>query len=95
MDWLHIIHAAASLIFVIGLIFLCLWLYKYLESKSKNNFFTKLNARQNIEIIETRRLDAKSSIMLIRCGKKRHTILLSPSGNILLETTSAETAKHD
>lgn len=85
MNWLHILHAILSLIFVIGLLLLCLWLFKYLETKGfQNKIFKTVNNKQKIHIVEIRKIDTKNSIAIIKCQQKLYTILLSSHGNLIL-----------
>ena len=85
MDWLHILHAILSLVFVIGLLFLCLWIFKYLESKGLHNkIFAQVNSKQKIKNIETKRIDSKNAITIVDCQNIQYTLLLSQSGNLIL-----------
>lgn len=85
MEWHAILQAVLSLVFVIGLLFLTLWLMKYCELKGINCRLVKnLKSAQRLQIIETRRLDTKNTVVLLRCDNTEHLVLLGTSSNLVL-----------
>lgn len=85
MEWAHIIRAVLSLVFVIGLLLLSLWAFKYCELKGlKCKLVKNLKSTSRLEIIELRRLDTKNMLALVRCDKREFLLLLGPSSNLLL-----------
>lgn len=85
MEWLLLLKAVLSLVLVLGLLLLTLWAIKYLEvNSSKLKFIKKLGEARRIEVVETKRLDAKNSIILIRRDNVEHLVLLGNS-NLLIE----------
>ncbi|MBQ8436198.1 MAG: hypothetical protein IJX20_00955 [Alphaproteobacteria bacterium] len=87
MEIALIIKAVLTLIFVLGLLFLTVWGLKYCELKSANNrIFNKIRVKRRLEIIENSRIDLRNSLVLIRRDNTEHLLLLSPSGNTLIES---------
>lgn len=87
MEWTHIFQAVLSLIFVIGLLLLTVWFFKYCEQKGlKSRFAAKLKAGSRINIVETRRLDAKSTLFLVECGNTEYFILNGANSALLLHS---------
>lgn len=84
MDWLLIIKAVLSLIFVLGLLMVTLWGIKYLEQRSSNCRFLKAtDKKRRLEILETKRLDARNSLYLIRRDNTEHLLLLGTTPLII------------
>lgn len=82
-----IFKAVLALAFVLGLLMLTLWLIKYCEIKgTKNRFMQRLSANQRISIIETKRLDAKNTLVLVQRDEVEHLVLLGSSQNMLIES---------
>ena len=82
-----IIKAVLALVFVLGLLFITVWGLKYCELKSaKNRFFQNMRKHHRLEIIESRRLDLRNSLFLVRCDNTEHLLLLNPGQNLLLES---------
>jgi len=91
MDWAHIIQAILSLIFVIGLLLLSLWTFKYCENKGvKSRFMRKLKADSRLDVMEYKRIDNKNALVLLRCDSQEFLALLGTTDNILhpLEKTT-------
>ncbi len=87
MEIALIIKAILTLIFVLGLLFLTVWGLKYCELKSANNrLFNKIRTKRRLAIIENCRIDLRSSLVLLRRDNTEHLLLLSPSGNTLIES---------
>lgn len=86
MDWLNLLQALISLIFVIGLLLLTLWAFKYCQQKGINCKLTKkFLGGHKINIIEKQSLDSKNQIVLFECNQTEYLILLSSNNNLILE----------
>lgn len=86
MEWHSILQAVLALVFVIGLLLLTLWLAKYCETKgAKCRLFQKFSDSRRLEIIETRRLDGKNTLALVKCDETEYLLLLGTSSNLLLK----------
>lgn len=84
-----LLKAVLSLAFVLGLLMLTLWAIKYCQIYSSQNcFMRKLSAEQRLNIIETRKLDAKNTLVLLKKDNVEHLLLLGASQNILVESVS-------
>ncbi len=89
MEWHQILQAVLSLIFVIGLLFLTLWIFKFLEQKGlRSKFIKNLKSGQRIEILEKRNLDARTQVALLRADNTEYLVLLGAGGCLLLDTHS-------
>lgn len=98
MEWMHIFQAVLSLIFVIGLLLLTVCFFKYCEQKGlKSRFVARLKTGSRINIIENRRLDAKSSLLLVECDDNEYLILNSVNSALLLrsKTISRESSANE
>lgn len=97
MEWYQILQALLSLVFVIGLLLLCLWLFKFCEQKGiKCKFAQKLKNGQQINILEKKILDSKNQIILVRYRNKDYLILLTPSGSQIIDySADKDTATHE
>lgn len=94
MEWTDILQAVLSLIFVIGLLLLTLWVFKYCELKGlKCKLVKNLKAGQRLEVIEFRRLDSKNSVVLLRRDDREYLILLGAGNNQLLDNTLSTTGR--
>ncbi len=90
MEWHQILHAVLSLVFVIGLLFLTLWIFKYCEQKGlKCRLMKNLKSGQRINIVEKRPLDARNQIVLVEADQTEYLLLLGTNGSLLLETKPA------
>ncbi len=96
MEWHQILHAVLSLIFVIGLLFLTLWIFKFCEQKGlKCKFIKDLNASRRIDILEKRAIDSRNQIVLLRADQTEYFVLLGQTGNLLLKTNSRQDKKDE
>ncbi len=90
MDWLNILQAFASLLFVIGLLLLTLWSFKYCQQKGFNCKLTKkLLGQQKINIIEKQSLDSKNQLVLVRHSNNEYLLLVGQNNNLILEKKAA------
>ena len=94
MEIALIIKAVLTLVFVLGLLFLTVWGLKYCELKSANNrIFNKIRTHRRLDVIENNRIDLRNSLVLVRRDNTEHLLLLSPSGNMLIESRTVATIK--
>ena len=74
-----------GLIFVIGIIFVLLWVLKYIsENTQQSKLFKQLNKNKRLNIIESRRLDGKNTLMIIKQDDNEH-LIVTGSNNIIIE----------
>lgn len=84
MDFVLLIKAIVSLLFVLGLLFITLWAIKYIELHSASSrFFKKINGKKRLEILEIKRIDARNTLVLIRRDDKEHLLLVGLSSQII------------
>lgn len=85
MEWMLLLKAVLALSFVLGLLLLTLWAIKYLEvNGSKCRFVRKLSQDKRVEIVETKRLDARNTLFLVRRDNVEHLLVLGAS-NLVVE----------
>lgn len=85
-----LLKAVLSLSFVLGLLLLTLWAMKYLEvNGSKCRFMRKLNEAKRIEIVETKRLDAKNTLVLVRRDNVEHLLVLGVTNMVVESNVTA------
>ena len=84
--WL-VFKAMLALVFVIGLMFLTLWLMKYCQLKMpKSGFLKKVKHNPRLDVIEKRRIDARNTLVLVKRDDKEHLILVGGGQNLLIES---------
>ncbi len=87
MEWALFFKAVLALAFVLGLMMLTLWAVKYLEVRGvKNRFMQKLQNERRIEIVESKRIDARNSLALVRCDDKEYFLLIGATQNVVLDS---------
>lgn len=87
MEWSHLLHAVLSLVFVIGLLLLTVYFFKYCEQKGlKSQFVKRLKSGSRINIVESRRLEAGNFLYLIECDNTEYLILSSAGSSLLLRS---------
>lgn len=94
MEWMMVLKAVLSLVFVLGLLFLTLWAVKYCQLHgSKCRFMRQLGETQRLQILEVRRLDAKNSLILFRKDETEHLVLLGSAQNLLIDSAPLNKGK--
>ena len=87
MDFMLFIQALFALVVVLGLMLLVFWGIKFCEVKGcKNPFLKKLNIKNRLSVVEIKRVDAKSSLLITRCDDEEYVILLGLNTSLLLKT---------
>ena len=84
-----------AFIFVLGLLFITLWIIKYCQQKGLNcSFARRLNSGKRIKVLDHHRLDIKNSLILLQCDDDEILLLTTPAGTTVLpHTTSKKKAK--
>lgn len=98
MESAQIFQTLLAFVFVLGLMFITLWLIKFCQQKGLNCRLNKsFNAKNRLRVIEQRRLDIKNSLVLLECDSQEYLILLGANSNLLLNTaqSKAKVAHHD
>lgn len=84
MDGVDPFRIVFSFLLVVGLIGACAGVLKWYIKKHPGGIpFQKDGAR--LKILETRMIDAKRKLVLIQRDEQEHLLLLSPSGEMLIE----------
>lgn len=90
MEWVSILQAFLSLVFVIGLLLLTLWLIKYCQLKGINcRMVRRLKNAQRLDVLEMRRLDARNTLLLFRCDDQEYVVMLGAGSPLLIDHKSA------
>ncbi len=96
MDFSQIFQSLLAFIFVLGLMFVTLWLIKFCQHKGLNCRLSKcFGTGSRIKIVEQRRLDAKTSVVLIEYGAEEFLLLLGPTSNLVLKQAPKEADTHE
>ena len=91
MDLMLIFQAFLSLAFVIGLVLVIFWTIKFCEAKGLNNrLFNKVGAKSRLSLIESKRLDARNSLVLARCDDEEFLLLVGNMQTTLLQTKKVQ-----
>lgn len=91
MDFMLFLQAILALCFVLGLVLVVFWLMKWCEQKGLSNpLLKKINPSGRLAVIESKRLDAKNTLVLARCDKEEYLLLLGNSQNLLLQSKKAD-----
>ena len=92
MDMVQILQTLLAFVFVLGLMFVTLWLIKFCQQKGLNCRLNRCFAQnKRIKIIEHHRLDMKNSVVLLECDNNEFLLLLTPSsGNVINQTQKKE-----
>ena len=87
MDMALLIRAVLSLAFVVGLILFFLGMIKILQQKKLKIPFTKnVSNPFRLSVVESKRIDAKNTLLLARCDEEEYLLLLSNGQSTLLQT---------
>lgn len=91
------IRTIAALLAVLGAIGLGFWLLRRLEASGGlkrwlGNRQGAAGARQGrrLEVVETRMVDPKTRLVLIRRDEVEHLLLIGPNGNLLIDRPAAD-----
>jgi flagellar biogenesis protein FliO len=91
MELSQLLHTVLAFIFVLGLMFLTLWLIKICQQKGSLIKFGKyLNKTSRINILERHRLDIKNSVVLLKCDNTEYLILIGEKSHTLLQQTKVK-----
>lgn len=91
MEFSHLLQAVLAFIFVLGLMFLTLWLIKMCQQKGSLIKFSKcLNKSFRINILERHRLDIKNSVVLLKCDNTEYLVLIGEKSHTLLQQTKVK-----
>jgi flagellar biogenesis protein FliO len=83
MSFIIIFKLITAFLFVLGLIVLSAYLFS--KVKDKNFFKSGLLNPQSINIVETKLIDSKQKLMIVKLQNTQYLVLLSPNGNIILD----------
>lgn len=76
IDTVELVRPLAALLLVVGLIFLVGWFQRRLESR-------RIGAggrRARLEVVTQRALDPRTRVVLLRCDRQEHLVVVGPSG---------------
>lgn len=87
MDFALFFQALLALLVVIGFVFLLFGGLKFLETKGLVHFLgKKMRFSSRLTVVESKRLDVRNTLVLVRCDKEEYLLLLGNSQNLLLQT---------
>ena len=83
MDIIQIVQTLMALLFVLGLLFITLWLIKICQQKGLNCRLGKSLAAPKIKILEQRRIDIKNTLALVQY-RDQEILLLLGTNNVMV-----------
>lgn len=87
MDALVFLQAVLALCFVLGLMCVSVWLVKYCETKGRGSlFFKKMKVSNRLAVVESKRLDARNVMTIVRCDDTEYVLVLNGQQSVLLDT---------
>ena len=91
MEFSQLLQAILAFVFVLGLMFLTLWLIKICQQKGALLKFGKcLNKNSRINILERHRLDIKNSVVLLKCDNTEYLVIVGEKSHTLLQQTKVK-----
>ena len=91
MEFSQLLQTILAFIFVLGLMFITLWLIKLCQQKGALiNLGKHLNKKSRINIIERQRLDIKNSIVLLQCDNIEYLTIIGEKSHLLLQQTKVK-----
>ena len=91
MNSMLILQAFLSLAFVLGLVLIVFWLIKFCEMKGlKNPLLKKMNVVPKLFVMESKRIDAKNTLALVRCEDEEYLLLLGNTQNLILQNKKVQ-----
>lgn len=88
MEFTQLLQTVLAFVFVLGLMFITLWLIKICQQKSSViNLGKYLNKNSRINIIERQRIDMKNSVVLLQCDNVEYLAIVGEGSHLLLQQT--------
>ena len=85
MEFSQFIQAVCALAFVLGLLFITLWLIKLCQQKGLScSLSKKLLGNPKIKLLEQKRLDAKNTLSLISYEKEEILLLINHGAGLVI-----------
>ncbi len=91
MEWNDYLRFVMAFIFVLALMG---GLYLVLKRLGLNGPTINIGAKRRLKIVEILPLDSRRKAMILQCDDKQHLVILSPSGETVVETR-IEAPAHD
>ena len=96
MDFGQIFQAVLALVFVLGLLLVTLWFIKLYQQKGLScRLGTTGLPSKRLTVVEQRRIDAKNTVVLVKCDSEEFLILLGSTNLLLLQTYPVKVSAHD
>ncbi len=91
METIALLKAVLSLAIVLGALLLTVWGMKVCQNKFQCcKFIKKINKDQRIKILEQRKIDIKNSVVLLSADNVLYTVLLTPGGAQVLNSSKGK-----
>ena len=85
MEFSQFIQAVCALIFVLGLLFITLWLIKLCQQKGLSyTVGKKLLGSSKIKVLEQKRLDAKNALVLVAFEQEEILLLINNGSGLIV-----------
>jgi flagellar protein FliO/FliZ len=93
MDWMLYLRAMAALLVVLGLMVGCMVLLR--RYGHKLNITAVSTGKSRIAVLETKLIDARSKLVLVRRDGAEHLLLVSATGSCVVEANIKPDIKAD
>ena len=91
MEISQLLQTVIAFVFVLGLMFLTLWLIKICQQKGALIKFGKcLKQNSRISVLERHRLDVKNSAVLLKCDNTEYLVIIGEKSHTLLQQTKVK-----
>ena len=91
MEYSQLLQTVLAFIFVLGLMFITLWLIKLCQQKSiLLNIGKHINKKAKIKIIERHRIDMKNSVVLMQYDNIEYLTIIGEGSHLLLQQTKVK-----
>ena len=91
MEFSQLLQTILAFIFVLGLMFITLWLIKICQQKGTLIKLSKcLNKNSRIQILERHRVDIKNSAILLKCDNTEYFMIIGEKSHTILQQTNVK-----
>lgn len=92
---MQLLQACMALVFVLGLLFITLWLIKLCQQKGICRCFEKKLGTAKVKILEQRRIDIKNTLVLIEYRQQEILLLLGANNSTVIDRQPLQIQKDD
>ena len=91
MEFSQLLQTILAFVFVLGLMFITLWVIKICQQKGTLIKLGKcLNKNSRIQILERHRIDIKNSAILLKCDNTEYFMIIGEKSHTILQQTKVK-----